>query len=290
MLQRAVHSLTSIPGGLVVLWLASFQALGQGGSALGEIDAIKLAGGTVHDTNAYMAFGLTRDGGATYVDTASSAEDIEIRAEIHPEPAFVGRSSDLFMVMRLEDGSWWMKGADGNWRQWSVRVPELVPFRADVTLTEVIPATFLSGMNSRFTGELRLFLAYADPDGNLQFNPVPFKVTISSDAVSDEELAFSLFENTILPNIIFGSCIGCHNDGTINNGSLFNAPYQYVLPNDPDYLETDFEVIRTLLNSRGKAYILDKASGRILHYGGTQLPAGSQQYMDFETFLTLLAP
>lgn len=276
----------SIPAMLSLLYMASSAALAQA-PVPGEIGAVKIVDGAIMDTNAYMGFGLTKDGGESFVGSAATDEDVEIRGEIHPEPDHVGATGSLFLVIRLEDNSWVMKDEAGNWRVWNVKFSDLVPFRTEVALEPVVNVTFLSGMISQFTGRLRLFLAYAGPDGTLQFNPVPYKVVITGQ--SNEAAAFALFEDNILPNIIFGSCVTCHNDGsTFFNGTQFNAPYQYVLPNEPDYVNINFGVISTLLASRGREYILDKASGRILHYGGTQLPADSQQYMDFDTFLMLL--
>lgn len=269
--------------------LSGAALFAQTSSELAEINGIKLlANGSLVDTNTTVAFGLTLDGGLSYTTAVSSDDVVELRAELYPDPEHMGQSADLIMAVRLEDKSWMMKDTEGNWLPWGppTKLTALVPFVEDVTLTSMIETTFFSGMITAFTGKLKLVLAYFDPEGALQFNAVPFVVSVSSQSI--EAQAFALFESTISPDIIFGSCIVCHNDGTVYDTSQFNAPYQYELPTNPDYLAINFNILKDLFSSRGKDYILAKASGEILHYGGTQLPKGSQQYQDLADFLTLL--
>lgn len=271
---------------LLAAALLSGAALGQS-TSLTEIDAvrnIKNDPTARKDTNAFFAFGLTRDNGATFVTSASSDENAEIRGEIHPEPEHVGLTTDLFMVIRLEDNSWWMKDTGGNWQEWPrpIMVSKLVPFRTNVALDANIPVTFLSGMITDFSGELRLFLGYEDPtNGILQHNPNAHKVTISIQTA--EEMAFELFESRVSPNIVQSVCIACHASGTGQP-----VPYVFERTSSTNHLETNFAVIKSLRSSLGKSFVLSKVSGGVVHSGGAVVQEGSQNYEDLEELLTLL--
>ena len=182
--------------------LMNNAALAQDNTALREIDAVIIDGSAVRDSNAYMAFGMSRDGGQSYITMAGSDELIEIIAELHPEEKHWGQQADIFLIVRLEDKTWWMKDENDNWLAWEkpLMPSRLIPFSARAALEPVIEVTVLSGMVSQLSGELKFYMAYSDPEDGLQVNPVPFRVRISSD--SNEEQAFELFEENISPNII----------------------------------------------------------------------------------------
>src|SRR5215211_5718040 len=61
--------------------------------------------GAVTPSASTFAVGITRDNGATFVNTASVSDTVEIRGEVRPEPANVGLPADIFVVDRVIDNN-----------------------------------------------------------------------------------------------------------------------------------------------------------------------------------------
>lgn len=127
-------------------------------------------------TGAVFRLGLSRDGGASYTNTAGAADAVTIRGDILPAPAHLGQRADVFIVDRI-NGKFTMKDVDGNFVSWNGRVPDLVPAQEDVVLSAETRVEVFSGPLG-IGGDHRLFIGYM-VDGELHYTPYPHVVSIS---------------------------------------------------------------------------------------------------------------
>ena len=83
-------------------------------------------------------------------------------------------------------------------------------------------------------------------------------------------------------------CIACHVSGGAADGQ---ARLLFVRDTQSDYLSVNQQRIADFLalDAVDSDYFLGKASGGLGHIGGTQLPAGSDEYQAFETYLGLIS-
>jgi len=241
--------------------------------------------GRVIDSNATFALGMTRDG-VTYIDSAGLSETVIIRGEVHPEPVHTGQNADIFVVDRiLSTGEFRMRTRDGVWVPWNVMVSTLVPFRENVALGDTVPVEMFSGTLG-IAGEHRIFIGYRPHvDGVLRYHTSGLPLTITEQSGTPREQAYSLFVSTISPNIVATRCIACHVPG----GSAPSVGAYSLRAPPESNLQSNFETFRALVQLRGVAFILSKATGGSNHSGGVQLTAGTAEYRSFENFLNLLA-
>ena len=236
----------------------------------------------VSDSNATFAVGATRDGGATWTNSAAVTETLRIVGEVRTDPAHIGQRGAIYVVDRLlETNEFRMRTQDGVWVPWNVMVATAVPFREDVLLESIVPVEMFTGTLGT-AGNHRLFVAYAPADGIARYHTTGFPLTISAQP---EPEAFNLFTSTVSPNIVAVTCIACH----VNGGSAPSVG-AYALHSPPESnLQANFDIFRGLVQLRGADFILTKASGGNQHSGGVQLTPGSADYRDLSDFLNLLA-
>ena len=100
-----------------------------------------------------------------------------------------------------------------------------------------------------------------------------------------EETAAEVFREHISGPIVQGKCIVCHVEG----GESGNTRLVFVRESDPDHEARNLEEFESFLDEvdDGAGYILNKIQG-VAHGGGTQVPAGSDDYKNMEQFLRLL--
>jgi hypothetical protein len=245
-------------------------------------------GGGVSQSASTFAVGMTRDNGASYISSASVSETVEIRGEIRPEPANIGLPADIFIVDRLVDSngghiSFSMRSG-GVWLDWDGTFPKLLPFQKDIPLSDNHPITMFSGTLGT-AGNHRIFLGYRAPDGIVRYHAsggLPVTIT-EAQTQSPLVQATALFEARIAPNIV-SMCVSCHADGNPIAGHL----HTFIGAGTSASLSADFTTFRSLLASRGKAFILNYVGGVSLHQGGQVVPQGTQNYTDLSQFLTLL--
>lgn len=115
-----------------------------------------------------FSLGLTRDNGINYVSAARVSEAVEILGAITPAPEHVSRVVDVYLVDRL-NGKFHMLTRDGSFVRWDGRVPNLVPARTNVFLTQELVLEIFSGRLG-VVGDHRIFMGYM-VDGQLYYTP-----------------------------------------------------------------------------------------------------------------------
>ena len=262
------------------------------GSTLAQSSSLQTLTGYRHDgpgrvapSSASFALGMTRDDGASYANSASVSDTVQIRGELYPEPANVGQTADIFVVDRLVGtNEFRMRTQDGLWVPWNATVSTLVPFRENVPLGGSVAIEMFTGTLGT-AGEHRLFLGYMPSDGILRYHTSGLALAIGAQAGSARDEALRLFTATISPEIVATLCIACH----INGGSAPSVG-AYALKQPPENnLAANFAIFANLVDQRGAAYVLSKATGGNEHSGGVQIPAGSAQAQRFASFLDLLS-
>ncbi|MES2627091.1 MAG: hypothetical protein V4628_17525 [Pseudomonadota bacterium] len=233
-------------------------------------------------SSASFGIGLTLDNGATYESSARVADQVRILGTVHPEPAHLNQKADLFMVTRV-NGVFMMKNLDGVYVIWNGRVPDLVPFVEDVTLTADMAVDMFIGTLG-VKGDHRIFLGYSPQDGKLYYTPNAHRLDITEQSATEQ--AYEQFVSFISPNLIQSRCIQCHvNGGLAQQGGayhIFQLPLGFST-------QTNFGIFKGLVNLRGVDYILTKVTGGNAHGGGVQLVNGSPDYEALEHFLNLVA-
>ncbi len=269
--KATITLLTGLFAGLI-----SFGAFAQ----LPELGNPVAASG--QPTTARFFGGATADSGASFLDTYSPEDALDILGEIHVEASHVGSIGDLYVVgfigplliMQVEDGSFvvWEEGG------------ALLPRAASVPLAAQEPLTIIQGLPFGALGitdeTIYFFLAYTTQQqpGELYFSGVPITVTIAEPAAD----AFQLYQDTISQPIIQGTCIQCHVAGEQAQGT--RLVYQF--SSEEDYLQTNFETLSNfILNTPGGSQaILSKPLG-IAHGGGPQLAENSAEYVALTEFV-----
>ncbi len=132
----------------------------------------------VASSAASFAIGLTLNHGGAYTTTASVSQDVRIIGFITPEPQHVGQLVDIFVVDRVNLGSFLNKNQDGVWLLWNGRVADLVPWREDVLLTNNLQVDIFTGRIGT-PGDHRIFLGYMPADGTLRYTPIALRLNFN---------------------------------------------------------------------------------------------------------------
>ena len=111
------------------------------------------------------------------------------------------------------------------------------------------------------------------------------------DEPEPEESAWDVFLDSISEPIVQAKCVNCHVAGGPGSPEL-----RFVTSSNADYQMTNFDAFKSYL-AHGHDHdgddhvtvILDKVRGRAGHGGQEQIMDGSQEFMDLERFLDLLA-
>ncbi|MDY6983264.1 MAG: hypothetical protein SV422_09260 [Pseudomonadota bacterium] len=119
-------------------------------------------------SSATFAAGFTSELGQAFGTQAIFNEPLRIRGYIRPEAGHVGDSADLFIVARIGDG--FFMRANGGWAAWNGRVPDLQPWRSNVTLSEENTVDVFAGQIGA-AGSYYVFLGYRTADGVLRYTP-----------------------------------------------------------------------------------------------------------------------
>ena len=128
-------------------------------------------------TAATFVLGFSDASGSSLVTSAAVADTTEIVGYITPPAPHLGTKADIFVVLRVGN-TFTMKNQDGIFIPWNTRVPDLVPYREDVTLSDKLEVRIFSGKLGG-AGEYRVFLGYMLPDGSLHFTPSAQVLTIT---------------------------------------------------------------------------------------------------------------
>lgn len=235
---------------------------------------------SVSDVSATFIIGLTRDGGLSFENDVSILDIVEISGVFRVETQHLNQLADIFIVVRVDGASWSMKNLNSDFVSWNGSISQLVPaIESEVLVGELTLELFLGSIIQ--PGTHSFFIGYL-PEGNDVLYFTANATNFYFSGATGEEQAFALFESTISPNIIQPICMECH----ISTGPASNTSLVYI-----DSLQDDFNTLQSFVASRVDAvdYILSKASGSTGHGGQEKLPLDSQNYIDMERFLTLLA-
>lgn len=273
----------------VLVGLLGQVALAQGTTMETRQGSRHTGPGAVAASSSTFAVGITRDSGATYVSSASVSETVEIRAVVTPEPANVGQTGDIFLVDRVIDNngghiSFSMQNEAGVWLQWNGTVSLLVPRVDNRTLDASMALTLFSGTLGT-AGNHRIFIGYMGSDNILRYHTSGLPLTISAAPTQSPSVqAKALFDSKINANIVQTNCIACH-----IQGGQASSVHVFVPGSGSGALTTNYNVMVSLENRLGKAFIMDYvASPGSTHTGG-QAVFGAQNVADFEQFMTLLS-
>ena len=110
------------------------------------------------------------------------------------------------------------------------------------------------------------------------------RYSVKSDEVESES-ALDFFLNHVSGPIVQAKCVNCHvEDGVSGNTRLIFHP-----SSNPDHGTLNVEVFKNFLSDveDGANLILNKIQG-VSHGGGTQVPAGSDDFANMERFLRIL--
>lgn len=112
-------------------------------------------------------------------------------------------------------------------------------------------------------------------------------VPSGNDEAPSEVDASDYYQQNISANIVQSRCIACHVSGGAADGL---ARLIFERNTTSDYLTINQQRVADFLalEAVDSDYFLAKASGGLGHIGGTQLPAGSAEYLAFATYLGLL--
>jgi hypothetical protein len=239
-------------------------------------------GTTATDGKAYaarFAVGLTLDNGQTFGTSALTGQDLLIQGSISPDPAHVGKLGNLYVVERI-GSSFFMKTASGTFVPWNVRVPELVPYKENVTLAQSQTVEVYKGSIS-VSGDHFIFIGYKPEGGTgLIYTPSALRLTINPT-----QDAISIFESKIADQIVMARCTLCHVKGGVADGRT-----DLLFVRDSSQSRQNFDLFKAFYSNRPNAYdyVLSKVSGGDRHVGGNQLPTGSANYNAMADFLTAL--
>lgn len=107
----------------------------------------------------------------------------------------------------------------------------------------------------------------------------------SDEMESESESALDFFQNHISGPIVQAKCVNCHVEGGVSGHTrLILHP-----SSNPDHGTLNLAVFENFLSNveDGASLILNKIQG-VSHGGGIQVPAGSDDFSNMETFLALL--
>jgi hypothetical protein len=161
----------------------SWASASSGGSGAISLPPVLSGGAFQGQTNpaattgASFALGLTRDNGQSWLTTARVGDNVKVVGYIKPEAQHIGQKVDVFVVDRL-NLAFRMKNLDGVFLPWDGRVPNLVPFIEDVTLTDNMQVNIFTGTLG-VSGDHRFFLGYMPTDGVLRYTPNALRLTIN---------------------------------------------------------------------------------------------------------------
>jgi len=137
--------------------------------------SVSAQSGAMSTSAASFTLGLTRDNGASYQSAISFGDIVEIVGHISPEPSQLGQLADIFVVAQAGPG-FYMRTLDGQYVPWSGSLPELLPFREDVVLTENLRVDIYTG-SLLVQGEILVFIGYMAANGLLHYTPVPLRIS-----------------------------------------------------------------------------------------------------------------
>lgn len=135
------------------------------------------------NSSARFLAGARLAGDDEFVSRVLTQDVISLRAEIRVEAAHVGQAGNLYLVVALGD-RYFMRDADGIYRDWDTRLESLVPTVSGRRLTAAEPLTLFDSLpvgDLWLAGNtLQFFFAYdlATAPGQLIFSGTPLSLTI----------------------------------------------------------------------------------------------------------------
>ncbi|MES2606486.1 MAG: hypothetical protein V4603_16245 [Pseudomonadota bacterium] len=166
------------------------------GATVTELGGLRVPppGSSGVDTNATFAIGLTADNGLSWRNGTTPTEAIRIVGKVRPEASQIGQQADIYLVVKT-GAVFLMRKSDGSFVQWSGSMNELVPYRAQTTLTADTEVDLYSGKLG-VSGQYQLFIGYRSADGVLRYSPRPFTLNSDANPAGNNSSAPWLFNGT----------------------------------------------------------------------------------------------
>ena len=109
-------------------------------------------------------------------------DSIQVAGAVKPQVADIGKSADLFVVIRALLGgseSWLYRDGTGGFRPWSRAIQDLKPAMETSSLQSGATVEVYKGQVG--TGTFQVFLGYKlDSSNTLHFTPVPLQLNVTN--------------------------------------------------------------------------------------------------------------
>jgi hypothetical protein len=266
-------------------WLAAAQALGQSSTAT-SLPGARVANPA--STSATFSLGLSKTNGASFESSALTSDNIRLIGTIRPEATQINQKADIYVVAAVGP-SFYMRNLAGEFVPWDGQVGSLLPFRSQETLTAALPVDFLTGQIP-VVATLQLFMGYKAADGVLTYTQTPLQISVSAPPVkSARELATDAYAATVSSLVQSNPpCIACHVSGGLANSSGL----RFVPTSNANHLSLNFAQFESLVQRRGRSYILTTVLGGNDHAkpiaGGAQFRSTDLGYRNLDAFLQLV--
>ena len=129
-------------------------------------------------------------------------------------------------------------------------------------------------------GMYRLLVLINHAQGSLSFFSNTIQLSAPEPQIPRSE---RLFQDNVYAPIVQSRCAVCH----IANGVASRTRLRFVHQNTTDDRTKNLEVIRDFFDvvTNARTLLLNKATNRVRHGGGVQVPDGSDLYQKFDEFL-----
>ncbi len=260
--------------------LFSFAAYGQ----LPELTNPSTLTGAA--TSASFFGGASVDNGQSFVTTVNASDATDVIAQINVQANHVGSTGNFYILAVLGEDQFVRNGPD-SYELWDGTVAGLKSAVTGKLLAAQEPLTIFDDLPFGAAGvsdaALNIYLAYdsnAAP-GELYFsgNPISFFVNGEVSLPTSQ----TLYIDTIASPIVQTKCIVCHvNGGVASASGLLFKP-----STEPDYQIANYNTLMDFIanSPNGAERILSKPQGLDSHGGGVQLPAGSNDFAVFSSFV-----
>lgn len=262
------------------------------------------------DTDARADFAIWRDG-TWYVRHTSSNTSVRTtlgrqETDIKLPADYDGDGRTDHAIWRPSNGTWYIYYSsgvypEGGWRydrvfgKQSTDIPVPADYdgdgKADLAIRRPSTGEFI--YLSSQDGNVVRFNFGRQPDDIPALAPWSLKSALiqtqpdTDDTPAEQPDPAEYYQDNVSANIVQSRCVACHVSGGAADGQ---ARLIFERNTETDYLATNQQRIADFLSldDVDSQYFLAKASGGLGHVGGTQLPAGSEEYTAFETYLGLL--
>lgn len=153
-----------------------------GVSTIAAAQAFTASTSTGGATTAAFTMGASKDSGTSTATRFKPGDSIQVAGAVKPQVADIGKSADLFVVIRALLGgseSWLYRDGTGGFRPWSRAIQDLKPAMETSSLQSGATVEVYKGQVG--TGTFQVFLGYKlDSSNTLHFTPVPLQLNVTN--------------------------------------------------------------------------------------------------------------